>query len=78
MSALGWLIAAVTLFAALLFAHVLLLRVIFKSKLSRAWKWGSLLPMVTPIAAWKAKGQRRVMLWSALLFAYIVIRLLAG
>ncbi|MFT5358082.1 MAG: hypothetical protein ACI9KE_005319 [Polyangiales bacterium] len=78
MSALGWLIAAVVLFAALLFAHALLLRGVFTSELSRAWKWGSLFPLITPVAAWKAKRHRRVILWSALLFGYIVIRLLAG
>lgn len=78
MSAFGWLIAAVVSFAALLFAHALLLSGVFRSELPPKWKWGSLFPLVTPVAAWKAKRQRRVMLWSALLFGYIVIRLVAG
>ena len=78
MSALGWLVTAVVVFAALLFAHALLLRGVFKSELSPAWKWGSLIPVLTPVAAWKAKRHVRVMFWSALLFGYIVIRLLAG
>ena len=78
MSALGWLITAVVVFAALLFAHALLVRAVFKSGLSRGWKLSSLFPQATPVAAWKAKRPRLVMLWSALLFGYIIIRLLAG
>ena len=78
MSPLVGLIAALTLFAALLFAHLLLIRSVFRSQLTSTWKWASLFPLVTPIAAWKAQRRRTVMLWSALLFAYVTIRLLAG
>ncbi len=77
-SAFWLLISAVLLFAAWILAHFALLARVLRSELTAGWKWGSLVPVVTPVAAWKAEHRVGVVIWGVFLVAYIVIRIVGG
>ncbi len=72
---LGWLITATAVGAAVLVAHLALFVAVVRSDLATGWKWASLVPLVTPVAAWKADKKFALMAWTVCVLAYIVIRL---
>lgn len=76
-SAFWLLIAAIVLFAAFLLAHLALVARILRSDLPVGWKWASLIPLVTPVAAWKAERRVGLIVWAVFLIGYAVVWLMA-
>ena len=75
---LALLIAAVLVFAVFLLSHLVLLKAVFESNIARNWKLLSLIPFVTPVAAWKVARRKSVVIWGVLLAVYFIIRLSGG
>lgn len=73
---LGWLIAAVLLGASILVAWLFLLVRVVRSDLEPKWKWAALVPVITPVSAWRADHRKAVIVWGALLVAYVLVRIL--
>lgn len=73
---LGWLIAAVLLGAGILVAWLVLLVRVVRSDLDPKWKWAALVPVITPVSAWRADQRKAVLVWAALLVAYVLVRIL--
>ncbi len=62
-------------FAVWLLTHlVALARVLRSTLLSRKWKWWSLFPLVTPLAAWKIGARFIAIVWVMLGVLYVVLR----
>ncbi|MCB9625499.1 MAG: hypothetical protein H6723_19445 [Sandaracinus sp.] len=76
--ALVLLAAAILLFAAFLVAHVAAIWVTVRSDVEPRWKWLSLVPVLTPVAAWKAKRRGATIAWGLFLVGYGVVRLVGG
>lgn len=75
-SFLLWLSWVVTL-AAFLVNHVALLVSVLRAReLSLTWRLLALIPVVTPVAGWRAKKTRRVVAWTLLAALYLVLRVL--
>ena len=73
-SAVLWLSCVVAL-AAWLVAHLaLLMAVMGDGSLSRPWRIASLVPVVLPVAAWRAGKLPGVVTWSVLLLLYVGLR----
>jgi hypothetical protein len=71
------LIAWIVTGAAWLFVHVVALYLVLRADgLERGWKAASLVPLVTPIAAWKAKKQAAAVAWVVCGAVYLVLRAL--
>ncbi|MEM9070209.1 MAG: hypothetical protein AAGE52_17010 [Myxococcota bacterium] len=72
-----WLIAAIVLGAAVLVAHVALLWGTVTSNVDRHWKWLALVPLLTPVAGWRAELRKTVVVWGIVVTAYVVVRIAA-
>ncbi len=73
---LVWLIAATLLGAAIVVGWLMLLVRVLRSQLEPKWKWGALVPVVTPVSAWRAEHRRAVKVWVVLVVAYLLVRIL--
>ncbi len=62
--------------AAVMVAHVATLWVTIRSDVDRRWKWLALVPVVTPVSAWKAGKRGATIAWVAILATYLVVRFL--
>lgn len=72
------LLAAILLGAAVLLAHLATLWVTLRSDVEARWKWLALVPVLTPVAAWRAGKRKATWAWLGLLTAYGLVRLVAG
>lgn len=72
-------VAAVILGAVALVVHLAVLSAVLRApELSRAWRLGALLPLVTPIAAWRSGRRFAALAWGATILAYVVARLVGS
>ncbi len=68
-------VAAVLFGAVALVAHVAVWLAVQKApELSRAWRWGALLPPVTPVAAWRSGKRKTAVAWCVAVAAYVAVR----
>ena len=68
------LVSAVLVLAALLVVHVALVgRVLTSAKTSKRERLASLVPLLTPVIAWRV-ARRAVVAWGVLLALYLVLR----
>jgi hypothetical protein len=72
------LLAIIVAGAAVLVVHAaLLLRVLTRKKLGPWWRALALVPVVTPVAGWRAGERRLCGLWAGCAVLYGVLRLVA-
>lgn len=72
-----WLLAAwIVSGTLLLFTHLLLAWRVFSGPLDAAWRYlGLLIPVFTPVAAWRTGNRVAALIWLLLLLVYISLRL---
>ena len=72
---LSWIVVG----AAVLVAHaVLVWQVLRSDDLPAGVRWWALVPVVTPVLAFKAGGRWSLAVWALLLLTYVVLRSLEG
>lgn len=70
--------AVVLVFAAWMLTHLAALWLTLRSSIDSRWKWLSLVPVLTPIAAWKAERRGAAITWGVLGVAYATLRIVTG
>lgn len=70
--------AVVLVFAAWVLTHLAALWLTARSDVAPRLKWLALVPVLTPIAAWKAERRGAAVTWGILGIAYGVLRFITG
>lgn len=72
-------VAAVIFGAVAFVVHLAVLFTVLRApELSRAWRYGALLPLVTPVAAWRSGRRGAAVVWGVALLAYLLVRVVGA